>query len=190
MQAIADEAGVHVQTVYLAYGTKAAVLAAAGTRLVAGSDDPASHPSERPWAREIQAVDDPEEKIRLYVRHIRDVTPRIVRLVDVLRVTARSDPEVAEVLERMQQGRREGPFALLAPVAGAGRLRPGLDLARAADAVYALASPDTFRALVEERGWTWARAEAWITEELCRSLLAGSSDEAPRRARPGRRRSS
>ncbi len=51
MQAIADEAGVHVQTIYLAYSTKAAVLAAAAARLVAGKDDPATHPSERAWVR-------------------------------------------------------------------------------------------------------------------------------------------
>ena len=35
MQAIADAAGVHVQTVYLAYGTKQALLAASAIRLAA-----------------------------------------------------------------------------------------------------------------------------------------------------------
>ncbi len=92
MQAIADAAGVHVQTVYLAYGTKPAVLAATAARLVAGSDDPESHPSERPFAQAIMATADPGEKIRLYVRHIRDVTPRTVALIDVLRAAAPRTP--------------------------------------------------------------------------------------------------
>lgn len=172
MQAIADEAGVHVQTIYLAYGTKAAVLAAAATRLVAGDEDPDSHPSERRWAREIQATSDPARKLRLYVRHIRDVAPRIVRLVDMLRATAPSDPEVAAFLAHMQEGRREGPHALWAPLAEAGQLRPGLSLDAAADITYALASADTFRALVEDRGWSWSRAETWITGQLREALLA------------------
>src|SRR3982751_5941089 len=67
MQAIADGAGVHVQTIYLAYRTKAAVLAACAARLVAGDEDPATHPSQRQWARTIQAVPDARQKIALYV---------------------------------------------------------------------------------------------------------------------------
>jgi AcrR family transcriptional regulator len=59
MQAIADAAGVHVQTIYLAYHTKAAVLAACAARLVAGDEDPTTHPSQRRWVREIQATADP-----------------------------------------------------------------------------------------------------------------------------------
>jgi AcrR family transcriptional regulator len=171
MQAIADAAGVHVQTIYLAYSTKAAVLAATAARLVAGAEDPASHPSARQWAKEVAAAADPVRKVRLYVRHMRDVSPRIVRLVDMLRAAAPSEPDAAAFLARMQEGRREGPFALLAPLADSGRLRPGLTLAAAADMTYALASADTFRALVEDRGWSWNRAERWIADLLVAALL-------------------
>ena len=110
-------------------------------------------------------------KLRLYVRHIREVTPRIVGLVDMLRAAAPADADVAAFLAHMQEGRREGPFALLAPLAQAGQLRPGVTLDAAADATYALASADTFRALVSERGWSWHRAEAWITDQLRHALL-------------------
>jgi AcrR family transcriptional regulator len=171
MQAIADEAGVHVQTIYLAYGTKASVLAAAATRLVAGDEDPGSHPGQRRWVREIVGTPDPRRKLRLYVRHVREVTPRVVGLIDTLRAGAPSDADVAGFLAQMLQGRHEGPYALLEPLASAGQLRPGLTRSAAADITYALASPDTFRALVHDRGWSWSRAETWITAELCRSLL-------------------
>jgi AcrR family transcriptional regulator len=178
MQAIADEAGVHVQTVYLAYGTKSAVLAAAARRLVAGGDDPDSHPGERRWGRQIAGADQPWEKLRLYVRHIRDVTPRVIRLIDVLRATAPGDPDVADFLARMQQGRRDGPHALLAPLAASGQLRAGLTLAEAADITYAVASPDTFRALVEDRRWSWKRAETFVTGQLGAALLSDAEHAA------------
>src|SRR3954469_22438617 len=56
MQAIADAAGVHVQTIYLAFGSKTAVLAEAAAMLVAGDDeDSATPPGERRWARELFA---------------------------------------------------------------------------------------------------------------------------------------
>lgn len=171
MQAIADEAGVHVQTIYLAYGTKASVLAAAATRLVAGDDDPASHPGERAWARAILASEDPRRKIALYVEHIADVAPRTTALIDALRATARSEPEVGAFLERMEEGRREGPLALLGPLAGAGLVRAGLSAADIADITFALASPDTLRALTVHRGWPRERATAWLTAALTTALL-------------------
>ena len=179
MQAVAGEAGVHVQTIYLAYGTKAAVLAAAATRLVAGEDDPDSHPSERAWAHEIQATPDPAAKLRLYTRHIREVTPRVVRLIDMLRANAPGDPDAAAFHAQMEQGRWAGPHALFAPLAEAGALRRGLSLIDAADATYALASPDTFRALVERRGWDWDRAETWIADRLVETLLGDVGGRTP-----------
>ena len=77
MQAIAIEAGVHVQTIYLAYGTKPALLAACAVRLVAGDEDPETPPGERRWAREVASVHDPHAKLARYVQQIADVSPRM-----------------------------------------------------------------------------------------------------------------
>ena len=76
IQAIADAAGVHAQTICLAFGTKASVLAEAAAVLVAGDEDPASHPSERAWVHELQAETDPARKLRLSAHHVRDIAPR------------------------------------------------------------------------------------------------------------------
>ena len=172
VQAIAEAAGVHVQTIYLAYGTKAAVLAASAARLVAGEEDPETHPGERRWAREIEAAADPRRKIELYVRHIVDVAARTTPLVDVLRATAPAEPEAAAFLVHMEEGRREGPLQLLGPLAETGAARPGLTAADIADIAFALASQDMLRALVTMRGWERDRAAAWLSATLCRELLA------------------
>ena len=171
MQAIADAAGVHVQTIYLAYHTKAAVLAACAARLVAGDEDPATHPSQRRWAQEIQATTDPRRKIELYVRQILAVAPRITTLIDVLRATAPSEPDVAAFLEQMENGRREGPLQLLGPLAADGTLRTGLTPDDVADIVFTLASPDTLRSLMIRCGWQPKRAAAWLTALLIEELL-------------------
>jgi AcrR family transcriptional regulator len=176
MQAIAAAAGVHVQTIYLAYGTKAALLAACAARLVAGDEDPASQPSERRWAREIQATADPRRKIELYVGHVADVAPRITALTDVLRATAPSEPEAAAFLAHMEHGRREGPLHLLGPLADSGALRPGVSADDLADITFALISPDTLRALVTVRGWDQQRAKAWLADTLCQAVLAPGFD--------------
>jgi AcrR family transcriptional regulator len=178
MQAIAAAAGVHVQTIYLAYGTKAAVLAACAARLVAGDEDPDTHPGERRWAREIQATADPRRKLELYVRHVADVAVRVTELIDVLRATAPAEPEAAAFLAHMEHGRREGPLHLLGPLAGSAAVRPELTSDDIADITFALASPDTLRALVTVRGWDRNRAQDWLTANLSRELLARPGNDA------------
>ena len=171
MQAVAAEAGVHVQTIYLAYGTKHALLAACAARLVAGEEDPGTHPAERRWAREVAAAPDPHAKLARYVEQIGDVTPRIAPLIDVLRTTAPAEPDVAAFLEQMEDGRREGPLQLLGHGVPPGTWRPGLTADQIADIVFAIASPDTFRALTYRRGWTRRAAEQLIVRMLERELL-------------------
>jgi AcrR family transcriptional regulator len=178
MQSIADAAGVHVQTIYLAYRTKAAVLAAAGARLVAGDEDPETHPSQRRWTREIVAEPDPRRKLELYVAHIADVAPRTTRLLDVLRATAPAEAEAADFLEQIESGRREGPRHLLGALVAEGVWRAGLDADQIADIVFTVASQDTLRALVKRCGWSREAAEAWIVATLVRELLPGTEPAA------------
>jgi AcrR family transcriptional regulator len=166
MQAVAAEAAVHVQTIYLAYGTKPALLAACAARLVAGEEDPGPPPAERRWAREVAAAPDPRVKLARYVRQIADVTPRIAPLLDVLRTTAPAEPDVAAFLDQMEHARRDGPLQLLGHGVPTGTWRPGLTAAQVADIVFAIASPDTFRALTDRRGWTRRAAEKLIVRIL------------------------
>lgn len=171
MQAVAAEAAVHVQTIYLAYRTKPALLAACTARLVAGEEDPDTHPAERRWAREVAAAPDAHAKLARYVKQIADVTPRIAPLIDVLRTTAPAEPDVAAFLEQVEDGRREGPLQLLGHGVPAGTWRPGLTADQIADIVFAIASPDTFRALTNRRRWSRAAAEKLIVRMLERELL-------------------
>jgi AcrR family transcriptional regulator len=169
MQDIAAAAGVHVQTIYLAYGTKAELLRAAASWKVSEGEDPAIPPPERRWVRELIAEDDPREKFRLYVRHIRHATEQWAPMRDVMRAAA-GEPEVAEKLAAMEYGRYQGPENLWPAIEQKGQLREGLTAEEAAVLTYAIASPDTFRQLLE-RGWSWSRAEAAITDTLIRTLL-------------------
>jgi AcrR family transcriptional regulator len=169
MQDIAAAAGVHVQTIYLAYGTKAELLRAAASWKVSEGEDPAIPPPERRWVRELIAEDDPREKFRLYVHHIRHVTERWAPMRDAMRAAA-DEPEVAQKLAAMEYGRFQGPENLWPAIEQKGQFRQGVTAEEAAVLTYAVASPDTFRQLLE-RGWSWDRAEAAIVDTLARALL-------------------
>lgn len=173
LQAVADAAGVHVQTIYQAFGTKVAVLAEAAAVLVAGpEEEAATPPPEREWVRELFAEPDPARQLALYARHMREVSERYMRLLDVMRVTAAADPEVGAFLAAAESGRYEGPRNITPQLAARNALRPGLTAERAADIMYAITTYDVFRSLIEDRGWTGADAEVWVAETLVQALLA------------------
>ena len=173
VQAIADAAGVHVQSVYLVFGSKVRVLAEAAAVLVAGPDEEAgTPPPERGWVLEMFAEPDPARQLALYVRNMREVSERYLRLVDIMRATAANDPDVGRFLAQAEEGRYAGPAHLMLELAAKDALRPGLTPERAADITYAVTSYDVFRTLVEERGWTGDETEAWLAQTLATLLLS------------------
>lgn len=172
LQAIADAAGVHVQTIYQAFGTKVAVLAETAAVLVAGPDEEsATPPPERKWVRDLFAEPDPTRQLGMYAAHMRTVSERYMGLLDVMRVTAAVDPEVGAFLAAAEQGRYDGPRHITPELAAKGVLKPGLTAERAADIMYALTTYDVYRSLIVDRGWPGPDAEQWITETLVAALL-------------------
>ena len=55
--------------------------------------------------------------------------------------------------------------------AASGLLRPGLDAEAAADLLWALASPDTFRSFTVLRGWSARRYQRWVRDTLLATVL-------------------
>lgn len=172
LQAVADAAGVHVQTIYQAFGTKVAVLAEAAAVLVAGPDeDPTTPPPQRAWVTELFAEPDPVRQLALYAKDMRAVSERYMGLLDVMRVTASADPDVGSFLAEAERGRYAGPAHLARTLAEHGALADGLTAQRAADIMYAVTTYDVFRSLIEDRGWSGQEAEDWVAQTLAKLLL-------------------
>ncbi|WP_460725099.1 TetR/AcrR family transcriptional regulator [Nocardia heshunensis] len=175
LQAVADAAGVHVQTIYQAFGTKVGVLAETAAVLVAGPDEEAATPPpERAWVRELFAEPDPARQLALYAAHMRTVSERYLGLLDVMRVTAAVDAEVSAFLTAAEQGRYDGPRHITPHLAAKGALKPGLTPERAADMMYALTTYDVYRSLMIDRGWTGSETEQFVAATLVTALLASS----------------
>lgn len=178
LQAIADAAGVHVQTIYQAFGNKVAVLAEAAAVLVAGpEEDVATPPPDRAWVKDLFAEPDPVRQLALYARHMREVSERYMGLLDIMRVTAAADPKVGTFLAQAERGRYDGPRHIGAMLADRGTLQPGLTAERAADIMYAITTYDVFRSLVQDRGWSAHDAQTWSADTLARLLLTPPRSE-------------
>src|SRR6476619_6770319 len=107
MAQIAEAAGVAVQTVYFTFHTKAAVLSRAYDFAVGGEGEPIV-PWEQPWYREMVAAADVIGSLGHLVAGVGEITRRLTPLYVVASGSARSDPEVAEVVDRHERMRVEG----------------------------------------------------------------------------------
>ena len=109
---------------------------------------------------------------RILARNGRSILERTAPIYEVLRGAAAADPEMASLLERYKAQRLIGQRELLRNLLGGQRQRDGLSFEAAADVLFAMGSPEVYRLLVVDRGWSARRFEAWYADALVRNLLA------------------
>lgn len=168
MQAIADRAGVAVQTVYFRFGTKAGLLADVESRAVLG-DAPREQWSDQPWANQMAAETDPHRLIELFVDVDTDIKGRLSPLVAALGAALPADP--SSIADR-ERGRDAFFGALVDRLAALGLLRPDLTPTRALDIVRVVNTLDAYAELTARRGWSTNEWKAWLTDTLRSQLLA------------------
>jgi len=121
--------------------------------------------------REMRGEPDIRRRLHLLANNGRMILDRRAAIDEVVRGAAAADPEIMTLSDRAKSQRFVGQRELLRIVIGGAALRAGLDLETAADILYAVGSPDTYRLLVADRGWTGSRFERWYGETLERLLL-------------------
>jgi AcrR family transcriptional regulator len=174
---IATRAGVTVQTLYLAWGSKRALLRAYMEAALAG-DDETSYPQARPdMIAEILdgALDDPAAIVRQIGVLYRQIAERAALGWQLYRDGAASDPEIAADWQALQALRHQ-TFSALIKRLPAGSLRTGLTRSSATDTAWAIASPDTYDMLVRIRGYTIDQYQKWVTTSLTTLLLRPTAE--------------
>ena len=172
MPAIASNAGVAVETIYRAFGSKAGLFSAVVDAAVAGGASRAEVPVlERPAIRVIQEESDPRRQVALYAATQPGIHRRAGPLLRVLMQAAPTDPELEALWASIEDSRRQGQGGFVAMLAGRGALRPGLSVEDGRDGLWTLTSLAVFDMLVGTCGWTVERYEQWLSHQLARLLL-------------------
>jgi AcrR family transcriptional regulator len=171
MAAIAEEAGVSLKTVYLAFETKSGLLRSLWHLLLRGDQDDVPV-GERAWYREVLEEPDPERQLRLNARNSRAVKSRMGSLLDVLRSAAAVDPEIKALWDRMQTEFHENQRVIVELLHAKHALKPELDVDRATDILWTLNHPGVWQLLTVERGWTPEEYERWFADTASAQLLA------------------
>lgn len=167
VRAIADHAGVAVDTIYATFGSKPRVLTALiDQRLAPGGD---TSVLDTPEARAVRDEPDPRRQLELFGHHIAAISERVRPISEILRIAAATEPEVAPIYAEMETHRARNMRQFAEWIATSGPLR--VDVERAGEIIWALASPDTARLLCDVRGWTTEELGDWLADTLARTLL-------------------
>lgn len=170
MQAIADEAGMAVQTLYFTFGTKRALLAELLDVAVAGDDEPVPN-LERPQVQAALEDPDPVAQLHTQARLAREVYTRVAPILQIVAHAATADPEIHELWETNNAQRAVVMERMVTALATKTALRDGLDTPTATDITLALLSPELYHFLTARRGWDAERWERWTADALVTQLL-------------------
>jgi AcrR family transcriptional regulator len=179
IRGVAERAGVSPDTIYKTFGSKPELMKAVYDVTVAGDDEPVPIGQRPPIQRALQPAD-PAEKVNRYAEFVAGFMQRLGGMVAVL---AEADPEIAEVRTVTEAERLTGVRAFVGHLAGEGHLNSGLGQQQAADACWALTSPQLYAQLTQARGWTAQAYQGWLTDML-RATLLGHEHGSPGSGRP------
>jgi AcrR family transcriptional regulator len=167
IRAIAEKAGVAVDTVYAVFASKARVLTAlVDQRLAAPGIE---NVMDRPEAHAVRDEPDQRRQVRLFAHDIAKVSARVRPVYEIMRTASAGEPEMAAVFAEMEKYRLRNMHQAAEWMAARGPLR--VDVDAAAEVIFALASPDVARMLCDGLGWSRDRHAEWLEDTLIRSLL-------------------
>jgi AcrR family transcriptional regulator len=169
MTAIAERAGVALDTVYAAVGRKPELARLLIETAISGTSQ-ATPAEERDYVLAIRAADDAEAKIALYAAAMRAIAGRLAPVLPIIQQAAAAEPGLAALWREIAERRAANMRRFVADIATVAALR--VDPGDAADIVWATNAPELYQLLVGQRGWSPERYEHFLADAWRRLLLA------------------
>lgn len=169
MNAVAERAGVAVQTVYFVFHTKAQLLVEA-LQLTGGGDERTSDVMARSWIQAVIAATDGPRRLALIAEHGTLIYRRLAPVWPAV-LAAMGEPDVREAWTGIVEGRRQGMGRIIDVMASRGELREGLAPAVATDILFGIHRHELYLAFTQESGWSFDLYRAWTFATLVAQLL-------------------
>ena len=156
---VARGAGVSVETIYAAFGSKATLLHRAWDITVGGDEqDIVFH--ERPDVLAIRSEPDLAKRLMLHAAFSTKTAQRIAPFQLMVQAAAGSDETAAAMLVEMGRQRLVGIGVMAAEAAATGQL--AVSEVECRDIVWSMTDGMLWHRLVSERGWTNERFADWL----------------------------
>ncbi|MFI5707131.1 TetR/AcrR family transcriptional regulator [Kribbella sp. NPDC051620] len=171
--AVAADAGVSVETVYKAFGSKSGLVRALYDRGLAGrSPVPAYERSDEMREHEPH----PATIMRNWGVLTSEVGSVVTPIRLLMRTAAATDPEMAALVrdidaERLDRMRHHATF-----LADRGQLRDGVTVDDATDVFWTCSSAELYDLLVLQRGWPAERFARFVGDTMIAALLPNAAE--------------
>ena len=168
---IATAAGVAVQTVYAAFGSKRQLLSELVDVTIAGDDERVAL-ADRQFVADIQAMSDARAMLTRYAEHLVEVHARQADVMLALAGAATADQDAAAVWRKNNEDRRRGMAMFAADIAATGQLRAEHTTDTVADVLWLAMDVRGYDWLVRQRGWTSQQFQRWYVDTVAAAILA------------------
>jgi AcrR family transcriptional regulator len=162
---LAAAAGVSVQTLYLAWGSKRALLRGYMENALSGGDG-----SPEDAARRFAGLP-PRERLAELATLVTQVAERAATGWSLYRDAAAVDPEIAADWNELQLLRHRLISRVLGDIP-ASALTDGLTIKTAIDTAWTIASPESYDLLVHRLGYQLNEFHDWMKQNLTTAILA------------------
>jgi AcrR family transcriptional regulator len=170
IEAIAREAGVAPETIFATFGNKRTILAALIDVAVGGDEQPIPL-LQRPGPQTVLQEIDPVRLLQLFAADISGILERVAPVFAIMRVAAKTEPDIAELLKNRLEQRLRNLTAVAQRLAAQNALREDLTVEQTAEIIWTITSPEVFSLLTVDRGWSRERYVHWLGDTLARLLL-------------------
>ena len=167
MEAIADQAGVAVQTLYFTFHTKDALLQQVHNRTVLGEEG--TPPQQQDWHLAAMAEPDAHRAVEMLVHGNSTILRRVAPMMAVFYSV--SADAAGQVFRKGEQRRRNGFRVLADELAAKAPLAPGMTNVGVSDLLFVLLGPEIYRSFVIELGWTPEQWADWTIHALLRDAF-------------------
>lgn len=170
IEAIAEQANVAPETIYATFRNKRNVLSFLFDISI-GGDDEDVRLLDRPDPQAVLNETDQHRQLTLFARDITKILHRAAPIFEILRIAAKTEPEIAELVQRLLRERMANMNMVVKKVAANGPLREGLNRTGATELMWAMTSPELYLLLSRDRGWSDEEYTRWLTDTLIRLVL-------------------
>lgn len=167
VESIAEDVGISAATIYKTYGGKAGLVRALCQQALEGAGPVSAEERSNALRRQT----DPRRVIEGWGHLAAEVAPRVTPVLLLLRDAAYLDPESATLWAELDRNRLERMADNARYLADSGHLRPGVTRQDARDILWLYSSPELHDLLVNQRRWSVAEYNSFITRAMTDALL-------------------
>lgn len=171
MEAIAEEAGVALKTVYAVFKNKWKILVTLLNISSSNRDEENILLPERAGPKAVSQERDQRRQLQMFAEVVANNLEGAAEISEIMNVAAKTEQNIDKLVRYLNKQRWNHMALFVQQIASNGPLKGKMDEGHATDSVWTLTSPEVFLLLTRNRGWPKEKYTQWLADILIEVLL-------------------